>query len=521
MSHAILAVQKGMSIRNAAASYNIPKSTLGDRMSGGVVPGSTSGPPAYLTSEEEEQLVKFLTGCASIGYARSKKEVMALVSRVIEGKGKHVEISNGWWESFKKRNPKLILRLASPLSYVRAIASDRDTLDCYYNLLEKTLLENGLLENPCNIFNCDETGMPLDSTGLRIVVEIGVKNPVHINSGCKSQITVLACVSAPGYSLPPFVIFDRKSLNPQLVKGEVPGTTYGLSTNGWIDQELFHHWFIHHFLRHAPASRPLLLVMDGHSSHYCPETINAAAEEGVILFALPPHTTHLLQPLDRGCFSPLKMCWRQVCHSYMVNNPGRMITRFEFSALLSEAWFKAMTVKNVRGGFKVTGIYPFDRNAVSLPEDTPSSPSLSKSANIPFIPLFSPAPSHRQHGLPKSHCCTEPSTSADEQDLSVESAEHSDEEVCYLTQRGTAISRTILITPKCPSKLPRKRAKNSGRVLTSVENRQIINEKQEKKEEALKQKEQRKMERERKAEARRQLKASKKTSKKYVCATPS
>ena len=219
MSRAILAVQKGMSIRNAAASYNIPKSTLGDRMSERVVPGSTSGPPAYLTSEEEEQLVKFLTGCASVGYARSKKEVMALVSRVIEGKGKHVEISNGWWESFKKRNPKLILRLASPLSYARAIASDRDTLDCYYNLLEKTLLENGLSENPCNIFNCDETGMPLDSTGLRIVVEIGVKNPVHINSGCKSQITVLACVSASGYSLPPFVIFNRKSLNPQLVKG--------------------------------------------------------------------------------------------------------------------------------------------------------------------------------------------------------------------------------------------------------------------------------------------------------------
>ena len=86
---------------------------------------------------------------------------------------------------------------------------------------------------------------------------------------------------------------------------ELPGTIYGLSSKGWIDQELFHLWFEGH-LCYAPLVQPLLLLMDGHSSHYCPDTINLASKSGVILFTLPPNTTHIMQPLDKGCFGPLK-----------------------------------------------------------------------------------------------------------------------------------------------------------------------------------------------------------------------
>jgi len=41
-----------------------------------------------------------------------------------------------------------------------------------------------------------------------------------------------------------------------------------------------------------------------------------AAKEKVVLFVLPPNTTHLTQPLDKGCFGPLKAKWSEVCHKY-------------------------------------------------------------------------------------------------------------------------------------------------------------------------------------------------------------
>ena len=70
---------------------------------------------------------------------------------------------------------------------------------------------------------------------------------------------------------------------------------------GWIDRELFEEWFMQHLLTHIPPQRPVLLLLDGHSSHYHLSLICKAVENGLILFCLPQHTTHLAQPLDKSC----------------------------------------------------------------------------------------------------------------------------------------------------------------------------------------------------------------------------
>ena len=142
-------------------------------------------------------------------------------------------------------------------------------------------------------------------------------------------------------------------------------------------------WFIHQFLYYTPLSRPILLIMDDHSSHYCPDTIHLAALDQVILFTLPPNTTHLTQPLDKGMFRPLKVSWSKVCHSFLAKHPGRVITRYDFSALFSDTWMNAMTVKNILSGFKVTGIYPLDRNAIKE--------SLAKKSGLAFIQPYTPS----------------------------------------------------------------------------------------------------------------------------------
>ena len=63
-----------------------------------------------------------------------------------------------------------------------------------------------------------------------------------------------------GYVIPPIAIFDRKVLKPELILGR---STRYLSSNGWIDSDLFEQWFLHHFLAYAPPVHPLLLIMDG------------------------------------------------------------------------------------------------------------------------------------------------------------------------------------------------------------------------------------------------------------------
>ena len=45
-----------------------------------------------------------------------------------------------------------------------------------------------------------------------------------------------------------------------------------------------------------------------------------------------------------------------------------MVTKFQFSSLLSTAWYKATRPKNIISGFKKVGIYPSDATAISVPD---------------------------------------------------------------------------------------------------------------------------------------------------------
>ena len=85
--------------------YDIPKSTLNDRVSGHVEFGSRSGPARYLTDKEKQELVNFLYGCAKMGYAKTRKDVLAIVESIMASKGKEVRVFNGWWNAFKNRHP--------------------------------------------------------------------------------------------------------------------------------------------------------------------------------------------------------------------------------------------------------------------------------------------------------------------------------------------------------------------------------------------------------------------------------
>ena len=81
-------------------------------------------------------------------------------------------------------------------------------------------------------------------------------------------MTIVGCANATGQAIPPMVIFDAQKLNYAWTKGEFPGTKYRLSGNGWINTDLFESWLSEHFVEHAVSACPLLLLLDGHSTHY-------------------------------------------------------------------------------------------------------------------------------------------------------------------------------------------------------------------------------------------------------------
>ena len=79
--------------------HGIPATTLKDRLSGRVKENCHPGPSRYLTENEENELSTFVKDCASIGYGKTRQEVMRIVETHAKEKGllRKDNISQGWW----------------------------------------------------------------------------------------------------------------------------------------------------------------------------------------------------------------------------------------------------------------------------------------------------------------------------------------------------------------------------------------------------------------------------------------
>lgn len=105
-----------------------------------------------------------------------------------------------------------------------------------------------------------------------------------------------------------------------------------------------------------PADKPKLLIYDGHASHVSVELIEEAMRHNVTLIKLPPHTTHVLQPLDVAVFKGLKDKWdKQLC-AWQRSNPRKKIPKSNFVQILT-AVYNDLPVSSVKNGFITTGIY--------------------------------------------------------------------------------------------------------------------------------------------------------------------
>ena len=78
---------------------------------------------------------------------------------------------------------------------------------------------------------------------------------------------------------------------------------------------------------------------------------------------MPTHSSHYLQPLNVGYYSPLKQAYgHQIEH--LVRTRVTHITKLEFLCALRKAWPAFITQKNIQGGFTGAGLMPHDLERV-------------------------------------------------------------------------------------------------------------------------------------------------------------
>jgi hypothetical protein len=78
---------------------------------------------------------------------------------------------------------------------------------------------------------------------------------------------------------------------------------------------------------------------------------------------MPAYSSHLLQPLDVGCFPPLKTIYGRKVQEKMLAGIHH-IDKQEFLPIYLEARRQALLPSNIRSGFMATGLFPLDPNKV-------------------------------------------------------------------------------------------------------------------------------------------------------------
>ena len=139
-----------------------------------------------------------------------------------------------------------------------------------------------------------------------------------------------------------------------------------MTESGWSNSAVFRTYLEDHFLKFVPGrgDEPVLLLLDGHKSHVSVGLVDWAKEHNIIIYVLPAHTSHFLQPLDVGCYGPLHRVYNNECHKE-TKKLSTVVTKYDVCRLACRAYSKALSSDNLQMAFKRAGVYPLDQSTIS------------------------------------------------------------------------------------------------------------------------------------------------------------
>jgi DDE superfamily endonuclease/Tc5 transposase DNA-binding domain/helix-turn-helix, Psq domain len=397
---AIEALKQGhfTSVRGAAKAYDVPESTLRYRIHKHPARRDSRPINCKLTDIEESTLVQWILSMDQRGLSPRSDTVRQMANLLLQKRSdssqdNHPTVGKLWVHNFVRRHTALKSRYNRKYDYQRAKCEDPAIIREWFCLVRNTIAKYGIIDE--DIYNFDETGfqMGVISTAKVITGAERSNRPVSIQPGNREWVTAIDCISSYGWSLPPVIIFEGKVHQSTWYTKALPlDWVIGVSENGWTDDKLGLTWLQNVFEKHtAHRTKGVyrLLIIDGHGSHVTPEFDLFCKEHSIITLCMPPHSSHLLQPLDVGCFSVLKRSYGRQIEGYMRNGVNH-IDKQDFLEAYYAARTETMNLANIHSSFTATGLVPYDPERVlsrlHTQLKTPTPPPAMAIEQGPWVP---------------------------------------------------------------------------------------------------------------------------------------
>jgi hypothetical protein len=276
------------------------------------------GRPSLLSQPAEEAIRDWIRAKTAVRDWPILRDVKEQIVAELEKIDPNIVPSQSYYAKVIKRllTDEFTIKNAQPLEEARCTISE-EIIQLHFEKLREIAI--GEIA-PQLILNIDETGFGASKSGRaksrKVIVPLEFRaTPVFRDSADSHFVTALCAISAAGDVLPPALITKRGTEHPDA--GEcsyIPNTRRHTSPKAFVTREIYADYlrtvispYIAKWRETLGQDARALILFDGHKAHLS-EILNAwAAENQILLYTLPPHSSHLLQPLDQGFFRRLKI----------------------------------------------------------------------------------------------------------------------------------------------------------------------------------------------------------------------
>src|ERR1700761_759439 len=354
LADAIDAVSNGVSVRRAARDWAIPEATLRHRRAGRKPRIDAHTFEQKLSPVQETRLADWIRVQDALGVAPTHAQIRTFASRILLAGGEATGVGKHWLQGFLRRNPRIATLKTRRIDSARVNRATTEAIQAWFPYLALPAIQKVM---QADRWNMDETGLMQGMGANGLVLGMAEKKKTYKkDDGRREWTTIIECISANGRHLHPLVIFKGKDVQQQWFPDEgieaFKDWKFESSAKGWTDNDIAVRWLMTVFIPQTwvPRNRPRLLVVDGHGSHTTDDFMYGCFNANIYLLFLPPHASHVMQPLDLSVFGPIKAHYRSALGNLIYQSDDCPMGKRGFLECYSKARQQGLCEKNVLAG---------------------------------------------------------------------------------------------------------------------------------------------------------------------------